>query len=344
MIAIHTKSGSFFAEWLTYCQANNISHKEIDCFASDIIQQLRGCRALLWHWGHNDYRAQLFARQLIAAVEEMGLLVFPSSATCWHYDDKVGQKYLLEAIGAPLIPTYVFYDRESALEWVEQTNFPKVWKLRGGAGSQNVQLVKTPQAARKIIKRSFGSGWKNSRFHPLRDRVWHFRRGRTLTSFLDIGRGVLRAIRPHENNIRSALQRDYVYFQDFVPNNRFDIRVIVIGNRAFAIKRMVRDGDFRASGSGTIVYDQAQIPNECVRIAFDVTAVLRAQSCAFDFVYLEKTWFVIEISYAFTSDAYKSCPGYWDGSLNWYAVPVTPERFMLQDVLMAMETGVPSDA
>jgi glutathione synthase/RimK-type ligase-like ATP-grasp enzyme len=50
-------------------------------------------------------------------------------------------------------------------------------------------------------------------------------------------------------------EKNYVYFQDFIPQNDFDIRIIVIGKRAFAIKRMVRKGDFRASGSGNIKYD-----------------------------------------------------------------------------------------
>lgn len=336
MIAIHTKSGTFAPVWVAYCEEHGIPYKEVDCFSSDIFKQLHGCSALLWHWAHYDYRAQLFARQLIASVEEMGLKVFPSTETCWHYDDKLGQKYLLEAVGAPIVPTHVFYDRASALQWVDETTFPKVWKLRGGAGSQNVQLVKTPQAARKIVNRSFGSGWKNSRFHALKDRIWHFRRDPGIRAFLDIGRGIVRAILPHEKNRKSPVQRDYVYFQDFVPENDCDIRVVVIGDRAFAIKRMIRDGDFRASGSGMILYDRAGIPLECVAIAFDVTRTLHAQSCAYDFVRAEDSWQMVEISYAFSAQAYRTCPGYWDRDLNWHAAPVSPERFMLEDILAAL--------
>lgn len=343
MIAIHAKSGSFACEWVTACQEKGISYKEVDCFASDIIQQLRECRALLWHWEHHDYCAQLFAHQLIASVEELGVLVFPGTATCWHYDDKIGQKYLLEAIGAPLIPTHVFYDRKSALLWVDQTTFPKVWKLRGGAGSQNVRLVESRRAARQLVKKSFGDGWINSRFHALRDRIWHFRRDRTFISFAKIGLGAARAIVPHKKNARSFPQRDYVYFQDYAPNNRCDIRIIVIGDRAFAIKRMVRHGDFRASGSGAVVYAKDQIPLECVRIAFDVTSTLRFQSCAFDFIQLGDAWFIVEISYAFTSGVYRKCPGYWDNTLNWHSAPVIPERFMLQDLLTALEVRFSHD-
>lgn len=333
MIAIHTKSGSFVPEWLSYCHENNVPYREVDCFSHDIINQLEGCDALLWHWPHHDYHAQLFARQLIFSIEKMNVLIFPNSATCWHYNDKVGQKYLLEAIKAPLVPTYVFYSKKEALNWTKQTVFPKVWKLRGGAGSQNVELVKSANVARKIISRSFAAGWSNSRLHPLKERLWDFRRDRSARSLLNISRGMARFIFPR----KSDLQREYVYFQDFIPDNDCDIRIVVIGDRSFAIKRVVREGDFRASGSGKLVYDPTQIPIECVSIAFDITASIESQSCAFDFVRLRKKWFVIEISYAFTADAYEKCPGYWDSSLNWHAAPVTPERFIIEDILTQLK-------
>lgn len=339
MIAIHSKSGPFASEWLVYCQVNNIPFKEVDCFAPDIIQQLVGCDVLLWHWLHNDFRAQLFARQLTLAVEETGVTVFPGTPTAWHYDDKVGQKYLLEAVGAPFIPTHIFYDQKSALSWVDTTSFPKVWKLRGGAGSQNVQLVTSRGKAKEIVKKSFSIGWKNSRFHQLKERLWHLRRDKTFGTFFNLLRGVARAIRPHQSNAQAPLQKSYVYFQDFVPDNDCDIRVVVIGERAFAVKRMVRDGDFRASGSGFILYDREEFPEECIRIAFDVTDRLKSQCCAFDFVNLSGQWLIVEISYSFSSKAYKPCPGYWDRSLAWHAEPVTPERFILEDLLTTSKTS-----
>lgn len=336
MIAIHTKSGKFVHGWIEYCRENAIEYREVDCYASDITRQLEGCSALMWHWAHHDFRARLFARQLTAAIEKSGIAVFPNTATCWHYDDKVGQKYLLEAIGAPLVPTHVFYDRDIALEWAGQTSFPKVWKLRGGAGSQNVKLVRSREDARKVISRSFGKGWSNSRFHALKDRIWAFRRDRDLKSFLNISRGIARAIIPHENNTKSQLQRDYVYFQDFIPENDCDIRVNIIGNRGFAVKRMVRHGDFRASGSNFLRHARQELPEDCIRIAFETAAKLNTQSCAFDFIQHNGEWLIVEISYAFPLRIYQDCPGYWDKSLNWHEGPVRPDYFMIEDLLAAV--------
>lgn len=336
MIAIHTKSGPFAKAWVEYCKARGIPHKEVDCFRSDIVNQLRGCRALLWHWVHNDAYAALFARQLIASLEEMGIHVFPDLNTCWHYDDKVGQKYLLEAIGAPLVPTHIFYDRASALAWAETTSFPKVWKLRGGAGSQNVRLVRTLEQARAHINRAFGRGWGHDRFAALKERVWHFRRDRSWTSFLAIARGAGRAIVPHEKHRHGGVERNYAYFQDFVPDNDFDIRVVTIGDRAFAIKRHTRDGDFRASGSGRISYDMSEIPIDCIALSFSISDRLAAQSMAYDYVFRNGEILLVEISYAFSVAGYRDCPGFWDRGLNWHEGIVSPEDYMIEDVLTAI--------
>jgi len=118
-IALHSRPGSFSDKWINYCDQHNVPYKLVDCYNSDIIEQLQNCDGLMWHWVHNDYKAQLFARQLIYSLELMGKKVFPDSDTCWHYDDKVGQKYLLEAIDAPLVSSYVFYEKDQALEWAK---------------------------------------------------------------------------------------------------------------------------------------------------------------------------------------------------------------------------------
>ncbi|MCB0742958.1 MAG: hypothetical protein KDC67_03575, partial [Ignavibacteriae bacterium] len=114
-------------------------------------------------------------------------------------------------------------------------------------------------------------------------------------------------------------ERGYVLFQNFIQGNKFDIRVITIGNKAFAIKRLVRENDFRASGSGFILYDKDEIDINCIKIAFETSAKLSAQCVAYDFVFDEdRTPLIIEINYGYAHKAYDLCPGYWDSNLNWY--------------------------
>src|SRR5699024_12379159 len=94
------------------------------------------------------------AKRILFALEHAGVKVFPDFNTGWHFDDKVAQKYLLEAIDAPLVPSFVFYDKQEAIQWAQQTSFPKVWKLKGGAGEKNGKLANNLSEATKFINRS----------------------------------------------------------------------------------------------------------------------------------------------------------------------------------------------
>ena len=124
-IAIHETKGFFSDRWISYCVTNHIDYKLVDCYSSDIIQQLADCDALMWHFNHKSPKASKFAKQLLFSVQASGRSVFPDFNTMWHFDDKVAQKYLLEAIEAPLAPSYVFYTKKEAPEWAGKTSYPE---------------------------------------------------------------------------------------------------------------------------------------------------------------------------------------------------------------------------
>jgi hypothetical protein len=333
-LAIHHREGSFSDRWIEYCDNQKINYKLVNCYQSDIVDQLYDCDGLMWHWHHADPKAVSFARQLTYALEASGKKVFPSATTCWHFDDKVGQKYLFEAIGAPLIPSYVFYDKQTALRFIEETTFPKVFKLRGGSGSSNVKLVRKKTEARKLVHKAFGRGLtKIDRFSLFKDRFWHLQRDRNIKAIWGCFKGLARVLVPTKYEISAGRDKGYVYFQDFIPDNSFDIRVIVIGQRAFAIKRMVRDGDFRASGSGMSVHDHCQIPLDCVRIAFDTSRKLGAQCLSFDFVLDGSSYQIIEMSYGFVTKVYA---GYWDLDLKWHSGQFVAPYFMVEYFLESL--------
>ena len=332
-IAIHHQAGSFSDKWIEYCQKNDIPYKLVNCYASTIIDDIEDCDILLWHWHHNDAKAILFARQLLYSIELMGKKVFPDSHTVWHFDDKIGQKYLLEAIKAPMVKSYVFYEKKEALLWVKETEYPKVFKLRGGAGSANVKLIKNKNEAIRYINKAFGKGFATNRLQAYKERVWKFKRDKTLSSFIDISKGIGRIFIPNKKLSNLPIEKGYIYAQDFIADNDSDIRVIVIGSRAFAIKRMVRENDFRASGSGKIFYEPSSIPKKCIQIAFETSKKIKSQCTAYDFVFLDGKPLIIEISYGFDQKGYLKCPGYWDENLNWISGKFIPEYFIIEDLL-----------
>lgn len=317
-IGIHKTKGSFSERWVKYCDKNNIAYKIVNPYDSDIVIQLKDCDAFMWHHHHGDYKDVLFAKSLLISLQQKGLKVFPDFNTTWHFDDKVAQKYLLEAIDAPLVPSYVFYTKKDALKWIANVSFPKVFKLKGGAGSSNVKLAKNRKQAKRLIKQAFGKGFSQyDRFSRLKDRYQAYKNGRD--SFLGVCKSFARLFIPTEYSKMHSREKGYVYFQDFIPNNTFDIRICVVDDKAFALKRMCRENDFRASGGGRIIYDKNQIDERCVKIAFDVNDKLKTQSIAFDFVFDENNNpLIVEISYGYSANAYDTCEGYWTKDMQWH--------------------------
>jgi hypothetical protein len=135
----------------------------------------------------------------------------------------------------------------------------------------------------------------------------------------------------------------YVYFQKYIAGNDHDIRVIVIGKKAFAIKRMVRENDFRASGSGKILYDKSLFDENTIRLSFNLAANLKTQCVAFDYIYDNGKPLVVEISYGFSQGGYDPCPGYWDIDLNWHEEKFNPYGWIVEDLIRDLNTKSLSD-
>jgi glutathione synthase/RimK-type ligase-like ATP-grasp enzyme len=337
-IAIHPREDSFSDRWIQYCQEHRVDYCLVDCYAPDIISRLQDASALLWHIGHGVATDMLMGRHVLNAAELLGLVVFPNRATQWHFDDKIAQKYMLEAIRAPLAPACVFFHLESARHWIENTTYPKVFKLRRGAGSQNVRLVRTPTEAVRLARKAFGFGFNPSGALLDSIAVWKVQRAGRTGNLWEFLRTVPRKVKRRLSfDFRMGRERGYVYFQEFIPNNEFDTRVTVIGQRAFAFRRRVRAGDFRASGSGQIVYGREAIDRECLRTAFRVAQQLGAQSMAFDFVHdAAGRPLVLEVSFGYSPKAVYDCGGFWDAELVWHGTPMWPEHAILEDVLTAV--------
>jgi glutathione synthase/RimK-type ligase-like ATP-grasp enzyme len=341
-IAIHPSKNSFSERWIEYCKERKIPFKLVNCYNADIIEQMLDCDALMWHFHQGNPKDILFAKQLLWSLQVAGKKVFPDFNTAWHFDDKVGQKYMLESIGAPLVPTWIFYEKNKALEWAEQAVFPKVFKLRGGGGSQNVKLVVSKYKAFKMINQAFGKGFPA--YDPvgsLKERWRKYRLGKTDAK--DLVKGLIRFLIPPPYARVMGRERGYIYFQEFIPGNNYDIRIVVIGDKAFGIKRMVRENDFRASGSGHIIYEKEQIDEEAVKLSFDYTDRLQSQCAAFDFLKCDGRLMLVEVSYGFVKEGYDPCPGYWDKSLNWHEGKFNPYGWIVENLIISTKKSKPGN-
>lgn len=90
----------------------------------------------------------------------------------------------------------------------------------------------------------------------------------------------------------------YVYWQKLVPDQSCDYRITVIGPYVYGMRRFVRPGDFRASGSGHFEYLDFTCAQsrKAAQLVIKVAAELNLNWTAFDVVFDGKTPKILEMS------------------------------------------------
>lgn len=330
-VAISNGKSEFHKFAINYCDRQGIEYTIVDLYAPNLERELEGCSSVFWHFSPEDR----FAMRILHAVEATGLAVFPDFRTSWSFDDKVSQAIFFSLIDAPRPITHLFFDENNALDWANSHELPVVWKLSTGAGSQNVRLIESRRELLNLVRQSFGSGfWTYRKWYILKWRIDQLLTGQG--GFRPILAAIYRLVVLPKHIVHSGKERGYFLAQEFVKGNDHDIRIIVIGNRAFGIVRKNREGDFRASASGLIFSDPNLINEKFVSLAFELSNKIGGQCVAFDFIENSKGQpLVVEICYGFTPEGYYGCPGYWRRDLSWVAIKIEPYAWMIDELLIS---------
>ena len=336
-LAIHNgkdKQVSWNTRWIDYCEKNNIPYIGVDCYAPDIIDTLKKEQVthLMWAFSLALPKDHIMAKSVMNAADEMGIKTFPNFRNRWHFEDKIAQKYVLEAIDAPVVRSWTFYDRPKAEAFAETATYPIVAKLRKGAGSKNVVLLHTKKEALQYIRKMFSVGLSpaqsfSSFSKEKASAVLKSKRSLSLSVIWRKMKNALQRRRMFTNEV------GYVYFQEFLPGNTNDLRIAVVGERIWGFHRGVRKNDFRASGSGIIDYE-TPLPPEMLKVSYEITKRLGTQSLCFDYVKApDGSYKIVEICYGYVSEAIYKCNGYWDSDLKFHEAHLMPDECILQDFI-----------
>ena len=322
---------SFSDRWIPQLKAMGHDVRELMVTAPDFLERVNECDGFLW-WFPPLPRPREVGKRVLQALDHAGkVFVHPDARSCWHFDDKVAQAYLLQSCDVPMPHTRVFWRYDHAIEFFRGAQFPVVVKLSAGVRSQNVALLRTFAEAQRLARRMFGSGVETlgpRRFSALRVA------SRPLRSAVQLH--VFGAPLP-----RPEVHRGYMLVQEFVAGNDFDTRVNVIGNRAFAFRRPNRPNDFRASGSQMPDDDPSKISLDAIRLAFDASKKLRMPILCFDILRRNDEPVITEISYYFNAPTIGACPGHWrmqNDELQWIDGRMRAEDAVLEDFLARLSS------
>ncbi len=332
---IFKHSTSWVYEWIHQCEAKGIPFEVVNCYRYDIIAHLQDYSVLLWHYSHYVLPDIMEAQNILNIAASLGLRVFPDNNTGWHFDDKVAEMYALQSINAPIPDSWVFYDKKDCLSWLEnEAQYPIVAKLKSGSGSNNVKLLHNVKKAKSYANQMFSSGFKPvpsimykaySKTQSAEDLKMFIARAKRIPEFL-LTRKCARKM-PRE--------RGYCYFQQFIPNNGYDLKIVVVRDKMSFLARHTRKGDFRASGSGSIYYEKALVTDEIRESAFAVADKLKLQCIGLDYVVNNLTGrgLIVEMCYGFDWQAQYDLGGYWDRVGNWHNEPLNVPAEVLNNLV-----------
>jgi len=286
---------------------------------------------ILWHVPPEK---RILALDYYSAAVHQGIKVFPDLLSLYLFEDKIRQSVFLDKVDSVKIVPYYYTE---SMNWgiVKDIfkEFPFVFKLKSGAGSINVRLVRSQFQLFRLYLVAKYIGFPQ--VNKLRNLLYVWKKYRLKQVRLHrVIRAMARLFVPTKRDIELGREKGYLYGQKFLANNKGDIRVIVIGNKAFGIYRKNRENDFRASGSGLISYDSADIPQGALKTTFQLSKELNTLTLACDYLYNDEgELMLVEVSYGWVPSAYIDCKGYWEEHTLKYQVGlVEPEKWILESL------------
>jgi len=250
-----------YPRWTKYCRFldnNAFPYDFYNLHSSDWIEQAMKFDIFIGILSSEQYILQEMRRKYFLLERYYGKYCYPSFEHILIYEDKTLEAHISKVTGIPFAPTHIFNNKSDALRSIGALRYPLVNKIDPGSGSMGVEWVRDQRHARRIIERAFSRSGRAT--HSL-----YFR------------------------------QKNYVYFQDYIPNDGYDIRVEVVNNWAFGYYRKVLSGDFRASGMNLV--EKRALPEEAVRIAWKVNQIIKSPLLVVDMVHgLDGSYHIIEFS------------------------------------------------
>jgi len=231
--------------WINACHNLKINYKVIDILSSNWLDEILSVNYDFFvHFppARYEYSKNMFDERLYIINKVLGYNTFPTFEESIIYENKKMLSYFLKAKNIPHANTFVFYDYEEAVYFVDTANYPIVAKTSIGATGSGVKIIENRHSAFSYIKLAFKGSGIRRRIGP--NRVTG-NPGRWLIKALESPNYFKNRLSLY-TKIFKNVQKNYVIFQEYIPHE-FEWKMVKIGKSYFAHKK-VKVGQ-KASGS-----------------------------------------------------------------------------------------------
>lgn len=144
--------------YMKACEELNISYKVIDLFSNNWVDEIKNHNInnyFVWPSTYSNVWKTVLDERLHYLENNFNKNVFPENLSTWLYESKrrLRDWFYINKIKTP--KTYVFYHKNEALDFINSTKFPVVFKADLGAGATGVRILKSKIEATKLIKQLF---------------------------------------------------------------------------------------------------------------------------------------------------------------------------------------------
>jgi glutathione synthase/RimK-type ligase-like ATP-grasp enzyme len=297
--------------WIEYSKTNDLRVVYLNPFDYHIIDKLSEVDVLLWHLNGYNYTDMLIGRNILYTAKKMGKIIFPDLNDAWHFDDKIGETYFLQSVKAPIPNSYLFYRHQDLMSFANVfDSFPIIAKLRNGSGSHNVKKINSSKELLKYSSVMFNKGFPSSP-SLLYKSSSNIKSAKSLKTIFNRAKRIPEFLRTLKNSKVFPNEKGYVFLQEFIQNDGYDLKIVVVGEKLSFIGRNIRKGDFRASGGGDLFYDKKYITKDIIDSAFKTSKDLGVNCMGYDYVVDKFTGkgYIIEISFGFSHEALLEAKG-----------------------------------
>jgi len=302
VIILHNEIENDHIPWVNACEnyRDEIEYRVVDLTSSNWLEEIQAGSVdvlLAKPGGMTAQFKQLYDERIFILAYILGYEIFPSPLEIFIYENKRFLAYWLKANNISHPQTYVFYNREEAVNFIKTASYPFVAKTNIGASGSGVQIIKTEKDALKYVEATFSGKGAPQRTGPNLAKGEIFKRGfHYIIHPSEIG-GRLNIYK----TIAGNLQKGFVIFQEYIPHD-FEWRVVRIGDSFFAHKKL-KKGD-KASGSLLKLYDNP--PFELFDFVKEITDRYGFYSQAIDIFEYKGKYLVNEMQCIFgQSDPYQ---------------------------------------
>lgn len=190
---------------------------------------------------------QLYDERIFIIDNFLKISVYPTPLEIYIYENKRFLYQWLKANSLPHAATYIFYNKQEAIEFVNNYNLPLVAKYNIGASGSGVHILKTKSAQLAYIEKSFSTG-APKRWGPNLEKGGLLKRG---FNYILHPQQIRKKLSVY-NAVRTDIQKSFIILQEYVEHD-FEWRIVAIGDSYFAHKKL-KLGD-KASGSLLKNYD-----------------------------------------------------------------------------------------